>query len=608
MLSFLILFPIAVGALLFFFPKRFVSRGALAFACLQFIASLGLFYLFDPGSHELQLTERFSLVPYMGVSWLLSIDGLSFWYVLLTGFLLPLVALFSIKEEGALYFFFLFLTVALSNGAFLSFDGILFYIFFELSLLPLFFMIFLWGGSRRLYAGFKFLIYTFFSSLFLLGGFVFLMLLTKQQTGQMSADITNFYLLDLAFLPGWALSPQAILFFCFAFAFAVKTPLLPFHTWLPLAHVEAPTGASVYLAAVLLKLGTYGWFRFVLPLFPSAVAYYAPLLLFMAVCGLLYTSVSAFAQKDIKAVVAYSSIAHIAYVPLGVFAFNSYGLQGAYYQTLAHGISSAGLFLACGLASKRAGGRDIAIYGGLAQKTPGFAVLFFLISLSAVALPLTGGFIAEFLVLLGSFMSGGLWVWPAILGVVLSAVYMFNLFQKMFLSKLSPALVNVKDLKLYEWLFLAPPAMMVFVMGVFPHFFFKYSKASLNYLNENRQAYSLSYKKELESAPLAKDSASLSEKDSASLEEEISPPASDSDEGKAESAPLAKDSAALSEKDSASLEEEISPSSSNSDKGKAESAPLAKDSASLSEKDSVSLEEETSPPASDSDEGKEEGL
>ena len=495
MLSLLIFFPLLAGLLLFLVPKRFTGLFAVALAGLQFALSLCLFLLFDPQSPNLQLVEKFPLVPYMGVSYFLGLDGLSFWYILLTGFLLPLVSLFSLKEQNPLYFFLLFSVVTLSNGAFLSFDGILFYIFFELSLLPLFFMIFLWGGRRRVYAGFKFLIYTFFSSLFLLGGFVFLMLLAKEQTGRISAGITDFYLLNLSFDPaGGILSPQTLLFFCFAFAFAVKTPLVPFHTWLPLAHVEAPTGASVYLAAVLLKLGTYGYFRFVLPLFPSAAVHYAPLLLFAAVCGLLYASVTAFAQRDIKSVVAYSSIAHIAYVPLGLFAFNSYGLQGAYYQTLVHGISSAGLFLACGLAGKRTGTRDIALYGGMGQKSPGFAVLFFLISLSAMALPLTGGFVSEFLVLLGSFVSGGPWVWPAVLAVILCALYMLNVFQKMFLSKLSPVCANVKDLNPREWLFLSPFALMLFVMGIFPHFFFKYSGASLNHLNENRRDYSLTYK------------------------------------------------------------------------------------------------------------------
>ena len=264
-----------------------------------------------------------------------------------------------------------------------------------------------------------------------------------------------------------------MLFFCFAFAFAVKTPLVPFHTWLPLAHVEAPTGASVYLAAVILKMGTYGWFRFVLPLFPEASAYYAPLLLSLAVFSLIYASILAFVQTDIKKLVAYSSVAHMAYVLIGLFAFNIYGLQGAFYQTLTHGISSAALFLLVGLIYNRTGTRDIRKYGGLSKSMPYFAISFFLISLSTIALPLTGGFVSEFLVLLGSYLSGQVWVWLAISAVVLTAVYMLNVFQKIFLFEESSITKNLKDLNLNEFLYLSPLVLLVFVMGIFPHFFFK---------------------------------------------------------------------------------------------------------------------------------------
>ena len=273
--------------------------------------------------------------------------------------------------------------------------------------------------------------------------------------------------------------------------------MVPFHTWLPLAHVEAPTGASVYLAAVLLKMGTYGWFRFVLPLFPEASAYYSPLLLFLAVFGLIYTSLLAFAQTDMKKLIAYSSVSHMAYVLIGVFAFNIYGLQGAFYQTLTHGVSSAALFLLVGLIYSRTGTRDMRKYGGLAKSMPYFSISFFLISLSAIALPLTGGFVAEFLVLLGSYMSGTFWVWLAISGVVLTAIYMLNMFQKIFLFEESKIIKNLKDLNLNEFLYLSPLVLLIFLMGILPHFFFKYSKTSLNYLSENQYNYSLSfYKKE----------------------------------------------------------------------------------------------------------------
>ncbi|MCZ0931707.1 MAG: proton-conducting transporter membrane subunit, partial [Oligoflexia bacterium] len=242
MLSALVFFPLVFGLILFLFPEKFLSRTALIGACLQFLLSCSLFFLFDPSRPEIQMKEIFELIPFFGVNYFLALDGLSFWYVLLSAFLLPLVVLFSFNQKSPLYFFLLFSLVTLSNGVFLSFDGILFYIFFELSLLPLFFLIFLWGGEKRVYASFKFLIYTFFASLFLLGGLITMMLMNKAETGQISASLLDFYNLDFVFIGNQFLSAQALLFFCFAFAFAVKTPLMPFHTWLPLAHVEAPTG------------------------------------------------------------------------------------------------------------------------------------------------------------------------------------------------------------------------------------------------------------------------------------------------------------------------------------------------------------------------------
>ena len=492
MLSVLIFFPLLFGLILFLVSEKALSRAALVGSLLQFVLSCSLFFLFDPSRPELQLKESFELIPFFGVNYFLAIDGLSFWYVLLSSFLLPLVVLFSFKQKSPLYFFLLFSLVTLSNGVFLSFDGILFYIFFELSLLPLFLLIFLWGGEKKLYASFKFLIYTFFASLFLLGGLIIMMLMNKAETGQMSASLLDFYNLDFVFIGNQFLSAQALLFFCFAFAFAVKTPLVPFHTWLPLAHVEAPTGASVYLAALLLKMGTYGWFRFVLPLFPEASYFYSPLLLFLACLSLIYSSLMAFAQTDIKKLVAYSSIAHMAFVLIGVFSFNIYGLQGAYYQTLTHGISSAGLFLMAGLIYQRAKSRDMNLYGGLAKSMPLFAMAFFVISLSSMAFPLTAGFVSEFLVLLGSFFSQKLWVYIAVLGVVLTAVYMLKVFQKIFFLKESSLSKQQKDLSLREVFYLSPLVFLVFFMGLFPHFFFKYSKASLEHLNKNQNNYSLS--------------------------------------------------------------------------------------------------------------------
>ncbi len=500
MLSLIVFFPFLFGLLLFFFPVRSLAFTALTGSLLQFFLAISLFFLFDPSSHGLQLAESFDLVPFFGVQYFLAIDGLSFWYILLSGLLLPLSVLFSFQVKSPLYFFLLFSLATLSNGVFLSFDGILFYIFFELALIPLFFLIFLWGGKNRVYASFKFLIYTFFASLFLLGGLITIMLMNKSATGEISSNLLDFYLLDFVFIQDNPLSAQALLFFCFALAFAVKTPLAPFHTWLPLAHVEAPTSASVFLAGLTLKMGTYGWFRWVLPLFPEAVSYYSPLLLALAVFSLIYSSILAFAQTDIKNTIAYSSIAHMAYVLIGVFAFNIYGLYGAFYQTLTHGLSSAGLFFMAGLIHKKAGTREMGDLGGLSKNMPILAFIFFLISLSAIAFPLTGGFVSEFLVLLGSYLSGELWVWPAVSGVVLSAVYMLNMFQKIFLFKSKPT-KKIKDLQLREFLCLSPLAFLLIFMGLFPNFFFNYSKASLKHLSKNQFNYSLTLHKEPSEKP-----------------------------------------------------------------------------------------------------------
>ena len=495
MLSLLIFFPTLFLLCLSLSPKKFLYIIALIGSLIQLALSISLFFLYDPSKPDLQLVESFSLVPYFGIDYFLALDGLSFWYIQLSSFLFPLVILSSSKEKSLGYFSLLFTLVSLSNGVFLSFDGILFYIFFELSLFPLFFLIFLWGGEKKVYASFKFLIYTFFAGLFLLGGFIAMMLIQKEQTGQISASLLDFYLLDFVFIEG-AFCTQTLLFFCFAFAFAVKTPLVPFHSWLPLAHVEAPTGASVYLAALILKMGTYGWFRFVIPLFPEASLFYAPVLLFLASVSLIYSSFVALAQTDLKKLIAYSSVAHMSYVLFGLFAFNLYGIQGAFYQTLTHGISSAGLFLLVGLIYKRAGTREIAKFRGLALSMPLFAISFFIITLSSIALPSTAGFVSEFLVLLGSALSGEIWIYFALTGVVLGALYMLNVFQKIFFRSPNELSAKQKDLNLREILYLSPLCILVFVMGLFPSLFLNYSESSLNHLLKDN--YQLSIIKEPE--------------------------------------------------------------------------------------------------------------
>ena len=491
MLSLLVFSPVILGISLFFIPKKYLKFAALGGSFLCFLLSLSLFYFFEPSTAQLQMVQKIPLIPFLGMNYFLGVDGLSFWYVLLTAFLLPLTVLCSWKQNQPLYFFLLFLLCGTVLGTFLSFDSLLFFLFFDMTLIPLFFLIYLWGGKDRVYAAFKFLIYTFFASLFLLVALVTLMLISKQSLGYLSASLLDFYKLDLVFVPGGFLNTQTLLFFCCALAFAVKTPLFPFHTWLPLAHGEAPTAGSVYLAAVVLKMGTYGWFRLVLPLFPEASLYYSPVLLFLAVLGLIYASLMAFAQTDLKKLIAYSSVAHIAFVPLGIFAFNVYGMYGGFYQTLTHAISSAGLFLLVGLLYERTHTREMGCYGGLSKTMPWCALMFFIITLSSIALPLTAGFVSEFLTLLGSYLSGEKWVWFAVGGVVLSAVYMLNVFQKVFLGEEKQGLKSPGDLNKREFAILIPLVLLVLFMGVFPNVFLKYSRASLEKLSANYSNYQL---------------------------------------------------------------------------------------------------------------------
>ena len=353
-------------------------------------------------------------------------------------------------------------------------------------------MIYFWGGKKKFYASWKFLIYTFFASLFLLASLISMMLINEEVTGRLSASLLDFYLLDFSFMEKQFFSTQSLLFLGMTFAFAVKTPLVPFHTWLPLAHVEAPTPASVYLAALLLKLGAYGWIRFVLPLTPEAASFYSPALLFLACLSLLHASALAFTQKDVKKLAAYSSVAHMAYVFLGLFAFNLIGLKGAYYQSLTHGISSAALFFLIGMIYKRSGTRDISQYGGLASFMPYFTGFFFIVVLSSIALPLTAGFVSEFLVLMGSFMSKKPWVIIGVLGAILSAIYMLKAFGRIFLGKASPLSQELKDIKISEWLVLSPLAFLLFFMGLFPNLFFSFSNTSLSRLLEKKGNYYLS--------------------------------------------------------------------------------------------------------------------
>ena len=356
----------------------------------------------------------------------------------------------------------------------------------------MYFLIGIWGGPRKIYAAVKFFIFTMIGSLFMLVAIIALMFLTRDQLGYFSSSIIDFYKLNIPFVSGMLLNPQNLMFLAFSLAFAIKVPIVPFHTWLPDAHVEAPTSGSVILAGIMLKLGAYGFLRWAMPLFYDSLESFYLMFLILAVVGIVYGALMAFVQTDIKKLVAYSSVSHMGYVILGLFSLNIYGVTGGLYQMLNHGISTSALFLLVGMIYTRTKTRDMEEYGGLATKMPVFAILFFIVTMASIAVPGTNGFIGELLILLGGFQVNKILAGIAVLGVVLGAVYMLYMYKKVFYGKQSKVVESVSsDLKLNEILVLIPFAILIFVMGIIPNKFLDFSKASINHLVENQKTYSL---------------------------------------------------------------------------------------------------------------------
>jgi NADH-quinone oxidoreductase subunit M len=332
-------------------------------------------------------------------------------------------------------------------------------------------------------------------SLFMLLAIIALIFMTQDQLGQMSASILDFYNLDVPFVAGDFLNTQTLLFFAFSLAFAIKVPMFPVHTWLPDAHVEAPTAGSVMLASVMLKMGTYGFMRFVLPIFPEASEYWAWVFMLLGVVGIIYGALVAMVQPDFKKLVAYSSVSHMGYVMLGLFALNLYGTTGGYYQMLNHGISTGALFFLIGMIYERTHTRKIEEYGGLAKAAPIYAIGFIIVTFSSIAVPLTNGFIGEFLILLGSFDASPWFAAVAVLGVILGAVYMLWMVKRIFFGERGPALGHYEEESLdiggREIAVLVPLVILIFWMGVFPSDFLNWSKASLEHFVQNRTHYEL---------------------------------------------------------------------------------------------------------------------
>ena len=476
----LIVFLPMVGAMVLLLIPRDLTQGlfktALLFTTLTFIWSLKVLWYFDPAKGEMQFEERLSWVPTYGIEYILGIDGISLFLVLLTTLLGPIVILASwtIFKKVKEYLIFMLLLETGMIGTFLALDLFLFYVFWEVMLIPMYFLIGVWGGPRRVYAATKFILYTMSGSLLMLVAIIYLATRNSQVTQLLTFDLLKIYNLQLPY------EEQIWLFLAFALAFAIKVPLFPFHTWLPDAHVEAPTAGSVILAGVLLKMGTYGFLRFAIPLFPDATLAAAPYIIALAVVGIIYGALVAMMQADIKRLVAYSSVSHLGFVMLGLFVLNLQGVQGALYQMLSHGLSTGALFLIVGMIYDRRHTRMIDDFGGLWKPLPIFSAFFLVVILSSIGLPGLNGFIGEFLILLGAFKTVPFWTAGAATGVVLGAIYMLWMFRRVVLGPLNnPENQKLKDIGVREIILLVPILFLIVFMGIYPRPFLSRMKPSV---------------------------------------------------------------------------------------------------------------------------------
>ncbi|MGK5088162.1 NADH-quinone oxidoreductase subunit M [Bdellovibrionota bacterium FG-2] len=459
------------------FLKSWTVLGSLA----TFALSVWIFQQYSPTGPEFQLSENQEWLPMLGISYSMGMDGISLWLIMLTTFLMPIAILSSFNAVDSRLREYYFLLLSLETGmlgAFVSLDLFLFYIFWEAMLIPMYFLIGVWGGKDRIYAATKFFLFTLVGSLLMLVAIFYLSYQHKIQFGNYSMLVTDLYRLKL--LGDGFFSPQGILFLAFAVAFAIKVPLFPLHTWLPDAHVQAPTAGSVILAAVLLKMGGYGFMRFAFPLFPEAVATYQFSFMVLGAIAIVYGAAVAMVQPDIKKLVAYSSVSHMGYVILGLFSLNTVAVTGSYYQMLNHGVSTGALFLLVGMVYERRHTREISEYGGITKVMPWFAVVFMIVTLSSIALPGTNGFIGEFMILLGSWRANQTLTIVACLGVILGAVYMLWMFQRVMFGPIKKKEnEQLKDLSFREILVLAPLVVAIFVMGFFPNYFFSKTQPSI---------------------------------------------------------------------------------------------------------------------------------
>ena len=457
-----------------------IKRIALAVSCLGFLLSLIVYARFDLTVAGMQFVERVPWISSIGSSYFLGVDGISLPLLLLTTFLSPVAILASFSGIPRRLKAFMICMLLLEGGmigVFLALDLLLFYVFWEGTLIPMYFLIGIWGGPRRIYATLKFVLFTMAGSVLMLLAMIALAVLHRSTTGRLSFDLLE--------LIGGAIpfGLQIWLFAAFALAFAIKVPMFPFHTWLPDAHVEAPTAGSVLLAGVLLKMGTYGFLRFALPLFPGAAAAFSPLISVLAVIGILYGALVSLAQDDLKRLVAYSSVSHLGFVMLGIFAMNLQAVEGSILQMVNHGLSTGALFLLVGMIYERRHTRIIGEFGGLSRVMPRFALCFLIVAMSSIGLPGLNGFVGEFLILAGTFRVHRGFAILATVGTVLAAVYMLWMWQRVMWgeSRRSQNL-DLHDLRPREMAMLVPMILLILWIGLFPNHLLRKMDASVTHL------------------------------------------------------------------------------------------------------------------------------
>lgn len=464
LLSSLVLFPFLSALFILFFIKKekIVKITALISSLITLLLSLITYASFDKYSSEFQFQEMHVLIKSLNMYYHLGVDGISIFLILLTTILLPLCILASwdsIKIRVKEYMIAFLLLEMMVIGVFSALDFILFYVFFEAILIPMFLIIGIWGGERRVYAAIKFFLYTLAGSLFLLVALIYI----YQHTGEL--NIINLHKI----LPSFSGNEQKLLWIAFFISFAVKVPMWPVHTWLPDAHVQAPTAGSVILAGILLKMGAYGFLRFSLPMLPEASHYFANMVFALSAIAIIYSSLVALVQTDMKKLIAYSSVAHMGFVTLGIFTFNQLAVEGALFQMISHGVVSSALFLIVGVLYDRMHTKEIAKYGGVVTKMPLFSFVFMIFTLASIGLPSTSGFVGEMLVIVGTYQVSEVCAALAAISLILGAAYMLWLYKRVVFGVVTNIQVNdLKDLNCREWIIFIPLIILTILLGIYP--------------------------------------------------------------------------------------------------------------------------------------------